>query len=199
LLLLLKYQIKFLALLLEFFDVGFKCLVLGLPLLEDLLQLMNNSRLLFDFQDVNVNFMLQLEHLLLVLNNLLVSIDHDKSFGVHLLKQGGLIVHHQLVLGNLLLHGVLEGQELLIVNALCLLLHHLLDLLVHLPDLVLFFLDALHQGLDLLQRPLSVGVCYPGPEVFHALLVHGVPLKVLLFNDLLQLGSLLLGGLNIVL
>jgi hypothetical protein len=73
---LLKNHVELLALVLELFDVYLERFILEFSFSKDILQFVDDCGLLFNFKDVDVNFVLELHHFLLVLDDLLVSVDH---------------------------------------------------------------------------------------------------------------------------
>lgn len=80
------------TLLLKLLDLLFESLVSSLSLLKSVLKLMHNSSLLLNFKNIDINLMLKLYYLLLILDDLRVSVDHEKSSGVHFLESGDLVV-----------------------------------------------------------------------------------------------------------
>lgn len=125
--------------------------------------------------------MFKLNDLLLVLNDLRVSVDHEESTRVHLLEEHSLVIQKQLVVSDLLLDGQLELFQLLVVDLLLLLGEDLIDLGLDVLDLVLLCSDLRDEFPDVLK---TLGLAF--------LLDLGLESSLLLLVDLLPLDTLLL-------
>ena len=67
---------EFVALLLQLLDVLLEFLVVGLLLLEVILELLDDGSLLLNFKDVDIDLVVEVDDLLLVLDDLEISVDH---------------------------------------------------------------------------------------------------------------------------
>lgn len=112
--------------------------------LQDSLKIQNNSWFLLYFKNINVNFMAKLNNLILVLDKLLVSIDHKQSFWVHIFEKESFIIKKKLMLCYFLLDCQLQLIQLLVFNFIALVLHKLINFFLYIFNLALFFFYLLH-------------------------------------------------------
>jgi len=115
-LLLLENLSELIALVLQLLNVPLETLVVSLLVQEVSLELFDDGSLLLDLQDADINFVAELDYLLLVLHDLEVAVYHDQGLRVHLLEQRRFVVETQLVLGHLLLDGLFQVLELLVAD-----------------------------------------------------------------------------------
>ena len=100
--------------------------------------------------------MLKLNYFALILDNLLITVDHYESLRVHFLKQGTFVIQKELVLCDLFLHSLLQLVQFFVLDFFCFLSDDLVDLRLNLCNLI-FFVFYLHDNiLNLLQAPRLV-------------------------------------------
>ena len=85
--------------------------------------------------------MLQLYDFSLILNDLLVTINHDKGLSIHLLIKSTFIIEKQFILCDPLLYSFFELIKLFIWNFLTPLLTDLIDFRLNLLNFVFFLLN----------------------------------------------------------
>jgi len=113
---LLEDDCQLLTLLFELTDVLLESLILQFLLLKGFLELTDNGSLLLDLKNVNINFVSELHNFLLILNDLLVSVDHNQGIRVHFLVKCCLIVEQKFECSHFLLHQSFQLKNLLFLN-----------------------------------------------------------------------------------
>ena len=140
--------------------------------------------------------MLKLNDLTLILDNLLVTINHKKRLWIHFFKKSSFIIQEKFVLCHLLLHCVFKLVELLVSDDFSLLLSDLIYFGLDFSNVIFFFFDLHDYFLYCLKRSLCIDLFNFILDFFLYFSIIFIPNRVLILDLCLKLISILTWLLN---